>query len=236
MPDSTIGRRCLRLWPWTLTLLTILSACGGQPVQPSQSDAPTRTSTSQRLVVGRSATPTEIDAPGIQVPIGSALAISIGKYNLIITATDWDTIIGSSQVANLVRVKFAPDFNATKTVTRNRFQYLADKISQHYNGTDFEPLSIVSGVSNGTVVDIAALYNASGQTSKITALKVTITNKSSMATVAAGTFYSTRGSAITIPGRTIYFTRLRFSSSSLGPTKNGQISTAVHFRYDQVKL
>lgn len=90
----------------------------------------------------------------------STFSVSIGNYNLIITANDWNTIIGSSHVANLVGVQFAPDFNTTDNTTRNRFQYLADEIFQHYGDTVFEPLSIVAAVSGGDLVDDAALYKA----------------------------------------------------------------------------
>jgi hypothetical protein len=228
-------RRCLQLFPWALTLATAIVACGGQPTGPSRSASPTQTNTSLSLVTGRSAKPTDVDAPGIQVPNGAAFTVSIGNYNLTIAATDWNTIIGSSQVADLVGVQFAPDFNATEDVTRNRFQYLADKISQHYNGVSFEPLSLVSGVSNDAVVDDAALYNPADQVGKLSGLTVTMTNQLSTTTVASGTFYSTPSSAIVIPARTIYFARLTFSSSSLGPSRNNQRVITVNFHFDQFK-
>jgi hypothetical protein len=236
MPDFSKGRKKLGLLPWTLVLIAVLPACGGQSKQPSQSEPSGHGRTSPPLIAGRSAKPTDLDAPGIQIPIGSTLIVSIEKYNLKITGNDWNTIAGSSRVAKLVGMEFAPDFNATKAVTRNRFQYLADEISQHYDGTRFEPLSIVSGASNRAVVDIAGLYNPSARASELTALTVTITNNSSKATVASGTFYSPPNSAIVIPARTVYFARLTFSSSSLGPAVNGQRNTTIHFHYKEVAL
>lgn len=224
--------------PWALPCALILAiaitACDSETVEPTHSASPTQTGTSISLVTGRSAKPAETDAPGIQIPNGSSFSLSIGDYNLTITAADWNTIVGASQVTDLVGVEFAPDFNHTESVTRNRFQYLADEISEHYNGSNFEPLSIVEGVSNGAVVDDAALYNPTDQVGKLSGLTVSITNNLSTTTVASGTFYGTPGSAIVIPARTIYFARLTFSSSSLGATQNGKVSVSVNFHYDQI--
>lgn len=64
-------------------------------------------------------------------------------------------------------------------------------------------------------------------------MTVTIINDSSSATVASETFYGTPGSAIIIPARTIYFARLTFSGTSIGPSHNGMNSYTVHFHYDK---
>ncbi len=232
---SGITARRRRLWhlPGVLLLAAAIASCGGQPSEPTPPASTTQTGTAIPLVSGRSVKPADVKAPGIQMPSGSTFSVSIGNYNLVITANNWNTIVGSSHVANLVGVQFAPDFNNTDNTTRNRFQYLADEIFQHYNNTNFEPLSIVAAVSVGAVVDDAALYNATDQVGKLSGLTVTIINDSSSSTVASEIFYGTPGSAIIIPARTIYFARLTFSSTSIGPSRNRMNSYTVHFHYDK---
>lgn len=212
----------------------VIAACSGQPVQSTASGSPFQSNAPASLVVGRSAKPADITAPGIQMPNGSIFTVSLGKYVLTIKASDWNTIVGTSQVRVLVGVEFAPDWNTKDYTytTRNRFQYLADEISLHYHGTNFEPLSIAPGVSNGVVVEDAALYNPTYEVSKLSGLKVTIINSFVRRVVATGIFYAKPESAIIIPGRTVYFARLIFSSHSLGPAHSGMISITTNFHYD----
>lgn len=233
-----VAMRRRRQWACSCALIVAitLTACESKGAGPTHSASPTQTGTAVSLVTGRAAKPAEIDAPGIQIPSGSSFSLSIGNYTLTVTAADWNTIVDASQVAPLVGVEFAPDFNHTEVVTRNRFQYLADRIFEHYNGSNFEPLSIVEGVSSGAVIDDAALYNPTDQVGKLSGLTVSITNSLSRTTVASGTFYETPSSAIVIPAKTIYFARLTFSSSSLGPSRNGKISVSVNFHYNQIKF
>jgi hypothetical protein len=233
MPGIIARRRRQWYLAGVLLLVAAIANCGGQPSGPTPPPSTKQTGTGVPLVTDRSAKPADVKAPGIQVPSGSTFSVSIGKYNLVITANAWNTIIGSSHVTDLVGVQFDPDFNATDDTTRNRFQYLADEISQHYGNTNFEPLSIVAAVSDGAVVDDAAFYNATDQVGQLSGLTVTITNDVSSATVASETFYGTPGSAIIIPARTIYFTRLTFSSTSIGPSHNGMYSYSTQFRYSK---
>lgn len=183
----------------------------------------------------RSHTQADFSAPGIQMPTGASFSISIGNYNLVITAADWNTIVASSQVESLVGAEFAPDFNSTSIVTRNRFQYLADEISLHYDGQTFEPLSVISAVSGGAVVDDVALYNPTEQVSELSGLTDKIVNLTSMTTVASETFYGSPGTAIVIPARTIYFARLVFSADSIGAAQGKVVHTQSQFHYAQFK-
>jgi hypothetical protein len=233
MPTTTVGRRYLWLLPGYLMLVAIV-ACGGAPGNHPSGGA-TSTSTASPLVTGRSIKPTDTKAPGIQLRSGD-FSFTIGNYNVVITASDWNTITGSSQVANLVGVEFSPNFN-TDASTRNRFQYLADKISLRYRGTNFEPLTIVEGVIDKDLVDIVALYNPTSQVGTLSGLAVTIAAQPSLRTVASATFYATPSSALVIPARTIYFTRLTFPNvASLGSAHNGARSFVTDFHYRQIKF
>lgn len=233
MPEILVRPRSLRYLPGALLLTVSIASCGAQPAGPTAPASTTQTGTATQLVVGRSSKPADVGAPGIQMPSGSTFSVSIGSYNLVIKASDWNTIVSSSQVANLIGVEFAPDFNTTDNTTRNRFQYLADEISQHYTGTHFEPLSIVASVSNSALVDDAALYNATDQVGKLSGLMVTVTNNTSGGIVASGTFYGTPASAVIISARTVYFVRLTFSSASIGPANNGMNNYTVSFHWSQ---
>lgn len=185
------------------------------------------------LVTGRSLKPTEINAPGIQIPESGRFSFSIGHYEVVINGSNWDTIAGASHVTNLVGVEFSLGFNHTGA-TDNRFQYLADEISLHYAGANFEPLTIVEGVANGQLIDIAALYNPASQVKRLLGLKVTISSKPSGAIVASQTFFATSGAAIIFPAHTVYFVRLAFSRfNGLGRAKGGMRHFVTNFYYSK---
>src|SRR6266566_5628067 len=77
--------------------------------------------------------------PGIQISKGS-FSVEVGVATIVLSAANWDTITGRSEVTRLVNVVFDKNVNITAT-TRSRFQYLADLIYQHrING--FDPLGI----------------------------------------------------------------------------------------------
>ena len=218
-----------------LMLGFVLAGCSGKPSGTSGPSptplAPSKNQHSQ-LVTGRSHTLTDIHAAGIQVPPGAVFSLSIGKHQLTITAADWDTIDATSTIDKLVSVMFSPDFNVTDPTTRNRFQYLADRISMDYGGQNFESLSIVPGVSTGQFVDIAALFNPANQLGQLSGLRVDVIAKPSLQTIASQDFYATPHSAITIGARTIYFARLTFTGfSGLAPANNDVRNYTINFRY-----
>jgi hypothetical protein len=183
--------------------VTPVTACSGgtKPPPPIQ--------VGQTLVTGRSISPADIRAPGIQVPESGQFSFSVGRRQIVITSSNWNTIIGASTVVSLVGVMFSNNFN-TIQVTRNRFQYLADLISEYYKFLDFEPLTVVNGISNHQFVDIAALYNPTTQVKKLSGLSVTIVARPSGRPIASEVFFATPASALVIPGQTIYFDRLTF--------------------------
>jgi hypothetical protein len=226
--------RLRKFWSASAVALAALAAgCINQSAQSLPSVSPSQSGGSTPLVTGRAAKPSDVNAPGIQMPKGSTFSLTIADYDLVIKASDWNTIVGASQVLVLVGVEFAPDWNTKDYTytTRNRFQYLADEIARHYHSENFEPLAIAPGVSNGAVVEDVALYNPTSKASRLSGLKVTIINKTSNEAVASATFYNKSGTSIVIPGRTIYFDHLTFSAHSLGVAANGVFSTTTQFHY-----
>lgn len=207
-----------------LMVLVVIAGCSGN-------SSKRRVPTGLGLVVGRSHHLADLHGPGIDMPRGSMMSLSIGKhYELTIKAADWDTIVATSHVRVLVGVEFAPNWNTKDYTytTRNRFQYLANVISQHYDGINFEPLSIAPGISKDHVVEDAALYNPTYKVAKLSGLKITIINRLVNKVEASKTFYS---KPIIIPGRTVYYAHLIFPSHSLGPVRNGVIMTTTNFHY-----
>ena len=141
------------------------------------------------LVYGRAAKQTDIEAPGIQVPPSSHFGLSIGTHELTITANNWNTIVGTSHVAKLVGVTFAPGLTVT-SITHNRFQYLADEIALYDKGANvFDPLSVVPSTSQNKFVDIAALYNPTNHAGRLSGITVTVSDLQSGSTLASWGFF-----------------------------------------------
>ena len=155
----------------------------------------------------------------------------MGSHNVVITGNNWDTITATSRVAENVNIAFGDDFHWTAT-TRNRFQYLADLIAEYNTVDGFEPIGINSGVSKGAFVSIDALYNPLGQARSLTGLTLTVIAYPPRTVVAKSTFYATADSSLLIPGKTIYFVRLTFSSFTLPPPHNGTWNFTNMFHYD----
>ena len=120
-----------------LALTLAVAACsGGGPAgstaRPSQSTAAPM---STALVSGRANSPTDVEAPGVQLRPGKAgFSVQVGSHNIVIAGNDWDTIVATSKVVPNVDIEFASGFNWTAT-TRNRFQYLADLIAKDGHAT-----------------------------------------------------------------------------------------------------
>ena len=184
------------------------------------------------LVSGRASVPNDVSAPGIQIPAGrTGFSVQVGNHEIVITGNDWDTIVASSRVASYVGVEFASGFNWTAT-TRNRFQYLADMIAQDENSKDFDPLTIVTGISDKTATSIVALYNPSTKPGTLTGFHVTLISKPGETLVGTGDFFATADSSMFIPAKTIVFARLTYPVVTQPKPVNGIFQTTTNFHYD----
>lgn len=216
-----------------LALATTLTGCtsAASPASPQRSTSSPASHGPPGFVTGRAASPTDISAPGIQVPPSGQFSVQVGSHNVVITGSNWDTITATSRVAESVNIAFGDNFHWTAT-TRNRFQYLADLIAEYNTVDGFEPIGIESGVSKGAFVSIAALYNPLRQARSLTGLTLTVIAYPPRTVVAKSKFYATADSSLLIPGKTIYFTRLTFSSFTLPPPRNRTRNFTNMFHYD----
>jgi hypothetical protein len=159
-------------------------------------------------VSGRASAPTDIrSTSGIEVE-GKYLELGIGARQLVISADDWNTIIGTSDVPVNIGMMVDPRYNPMD-LTRNRFQYLADRISL-YRVSDFDVLGIVSGLANGHFMATIAIYNPTSQVIRLSHLSVQIIAQPPRVTEASGVFYTANDGGCIIPANTIYFAYLEF--------------------------
>lgn len=187
------------------------------------------------LVTGRAPSPTDTSAPGIQLPHSAQLSVQVGTHNLVITGNNWNTITATSRVAENVSIAFGDDFDWTAT-TRNRFQYLADLIAEYNTVDGFAPMVIDDGVSNGSFVAIAALYDPLKRAGTLTGLIVTVIANPQRTVVAKSAFYATADSSLVIPGKTIYFVRLTFPSFTSPKSHNGSFNYTNLIHWDTFAL
>ncbi len=200
---------------------------------PLPASASGTASTSAALVSGRAGKPTGITAPGIQIPNSTAqFTVHVGSSNVVVTGGDWNTIVATSKVEPDVGVEFTSGFNWNAT-TRNRFQYLADRIAKADSSHDFDPLGVATGITNDSVVTIVALYNTSDHTGTLTGLKLTITAAPGKTLVGTGEFFTTADSSVTIPAKTIMFTRLEVPVVTQPKVVNGSREMTDNFHYDR---
>jgi len=184
------------------------------------------------LVAGRASEPTDIGAPGIQMPANSQLSVGINGKQVLLSGQNWDTITSQSAVARLVSVSYGRDLNHSGT-TDNRFQYLADRIYECFIPSSLpsslDPIDVVQGIDHGRLVAIAALYNPTNTAWKLNGLDIAVsTNKPVRKFIAVGKFISR---SILLPPKTIYFIRLVFSRYRDIPTLHNQIMMTTSFNW-----
>jgi hypothetical protein len=212
-------------------LLAIAAGCThrANPGPNVVSASPGPSGSADGLVRSRAPKPTQQDVPGIQFMTGS-IDVSVNGHDFSIAADDWNTITDASVVAHNVGVSLDPDFHAAAT-TRNRFQYLADRIVP-FAPPEFYPIGIVSAPQAPNFVVIAALINLTGNTYQLSGLHVTVTEEPPTATVATGTFYSAAGASLIVPGNNIYFVRLTLPVLATPPS--GATKTTYSFHWDRL--
>ena len=217
-------------------LALVIAACtsGGSTTgdRPSSSSHPASTTPSTTLVLGRASAPTDVSAPGIQIPGGdSGFTVQVGSHEIAITGNNWDTIVATSRVMSDVEVEFASGFDWTAT-TRNRFQYLADLIARDEDSKDFDPLDIVTGITDKTATSIVALYNPGAHPGTLIGLHVKLISQPKETLVGSGDFFATADSSVFIASKTIIFTRLTYPVMAQPKPVNGTIETTTNFNYD----
>jgi hypothetical protein len=176
-------------------------------------------------VLGRAGKPTDVQAAGIQV-LGKELAFSVDGHQVVITGTDWNTIVGTSKVPSPVGLILDPIYQVSST-TLNRFQYLADWIS-HYPVSKFETVGLDVGKLDGRLATTVGLYNPSSQVVEISQLQLKILWQPPVTTEAAQTFFQVPAtvSGCIIPARTVYIGRFTFARYTPPPKSVAQVSVA----------
>jgi hypothetical protein len=217
-----------------LTAAFAVAACSGKGSTGSTANsAPSvSASTSAALVTGRASTPTDVKAPGIQVPaVNAQFSVQVGSHEIVVTGNDWDTIVAASKVEPNVGVGFVSGFNWNAT-TRNRFQYLADLIASDKSSHDFDPITVATGFKNGNVISIVALYNAGDQAGNLTGLKLTVISGPMRTLVGSAEFFATTDSSLMIPAKTIIFARLYCPVTTQPKAVNGVWEITNNFHWD----
>ena len=164
--------------------------------------AVTQIPTTGSTVIGRAPEPTQIDAPGINIPSGD-LNITIYNNSFEISARDWNTITNTSIVPQDIGVSIDPNVHASQT-TRNRFQYLADRMFPYVKAS-FLPDGIVSVIKGSDDISIIAFINPTADTYELTGLTLSVKKGSPETTISSADFYTTPDTALTLPAKNIYF-------------------------------
>lgn len=169
-------------------------------------------------VSGRAARPVDTDAGGINV-LGKNLEFGgppgSKPESVTISSGDWNTIIATSKVPVDVGLMIDPGINANDLI-RNRFQYLADRISL-MGISKFAELTVISSPEYGAYTATVALYNPTDDVNEISSLGITITSNSPEATIASHTFYGAPHNECLIPAHTVYFAYLTFAHYTTMP-------------------
>jgi hypothetical protein len=204
-----------------------VSGCSSGSHHVAGTSAPTPSAGSS--VVSRAPSPTQTNAPGIQFSKGS-VSVTLYNHTFQIAARDWNTISGTSIVPRDIGVSLDSDFHAAQT-TRNRFQYLADRMVPFITRS-FGAIGIVSVAKGATDVTIVALINPTDNAYQLTGFTETIIKGPPTTTVTSAKFYATTGTALTIPGRNIYFVRL--SAPVVAAPPPNATTTTFNFSWDKL--
>ena len=175
-------------------------------------------------VSGRASAPTDIRAPGLDIT-GGSLQMDVGTRPLAISADDWNTIVGTSKVPVDVGVIVDPRYNPSD-VTRNRFQYLADKISL-CGLSYFRLLGITGNAAGRHFTSTVAIYNATSQVVRLSHLSMQIIAQPPAVTVASKVFYTATHGGCIIPANTMFFAFLQFPNFTPIP----KTATVFHFDF-----
>ena len=206
-----------------LTIFTCASLVGCSEAGKSSARPPAAKSAQfgPVKVSGRAAKPTDVEVGGIDV-VAKDLEFGAGPTSVVISHDDWNTIIATSHVPIDVGLMLDPGYNADDLI-RNRFQYLADRISL-LGISKFTMIGIISSPAYGKYMSTVAIYNPTDQVAQISGLSVRISSSPPNITIANDVFYSESRGGCLIPAHTIYFAYLAFSRFSPMPPTSTSIS------------
>ena len=210
---------------------TSLLGCSGAGQSAAHPRAVRPTEYGPVQVSGRAPRPTSIEAGGIEV-VSRAKEINFnlglhGSDKIVISYDDWNTIIGTSDVPIDVGLMLDPGYNADDTM-RNRFQYLADRISL-FRLSAFNVIGVDGSPAYGKYMATVAIYNPTDQVTKIANLRIRISSQSPNSVIANRAFYDVSHGGCIVPAHTIYFAYLAFAKTSVVP--NG---TSYDLSYDTI--
>jgi hypothetical protein len=210
-------------------MLVVLAGCQGSSSSQSSTPSATPTPTTGAVVIGRAPQPTQTKADGITFSTGY-LNVSLYGHSFNISARDWNTITDSSIVPHDIGVSLDPNIHPSAT-SRNRFQYLADRMLPFIQ-TRFGVIGIVFVPKGSYGITITAFINPTSNTYQMSGFTLGIVKGSPETTVSSATFYNTPGTALIIPGGTIYFAWLTSPMTAKVPAK--ATSTTYNFDWDKL--
>lgn len=196
----------VRLLVCAIISAAVAGCTTGPSGQSSATATPVVIPTTGWNVTGRAPHPTQTDAPGINFTVGE-LNVTVHSNSFNITARDWNTITDESVVPQDIGVSLDPTIHAGQT-TRNRFQYLADRMYPYVGGS-FGAIGIVSIVKGSSDISIVAFINPTSSTYQLSDLTVAVIKGPPETQISTAEFYSTPTTALTIPGKNIYFAWLQ---------------------------
>ncbi|WP_222272874.1 hypothetical protein [Modestobacter marinus] len=174
----------------------------------------------------RASEPTEVDAPGIVFTEGH-LNVTVAGREVTISAEEWNTISRDSRVPHDIGVTLDPDFHAAQP-SRNRFQYLADKLLP-FIPDQFYPLGIIADASEQEVVAVVALFNNTDDTYEVSGLTVKVIQEPPTTVVAEATYYGGADQGLVVPGVNVTFLRLALPAVASSPEQ--AVTTTYDFSW-----
>jgi hypothetical protein len=182
-------------------------------------------------VPGRASGPTDIAVGGIEItsPV-KEINFNFGPHgsgSVVISYSDWNTITGTSDVPTDVGLMLDPGYNANDTI-RQRFQYLADRISL-FGLTAFNVIGVDSSPAYGKYMATVAIFNPTDQVTQISNLRIKISSQSPNVVIASRAFYNVSHGGCIVPAHTIYFAYLAFAKTAAASS-----GISYDFSYDTI--
>jgi len=215
----------------SLVLGTLLSAGGlgwniynsGRPPQ-----APKPAAFDESVVVEkRSSKPTEFAGHPIELKAPGAKFTfqNLAGVRKVMTYADWNTIVATSQVPELVKVAIDPDLNATATMAR-RTQYLADLVGIQDGRVTPTIVRYFINPADKKLVGFLFVVNGLSSRVSIDRLNVKVTDATT-GTVLVDNSFNPAGQAV--PAKTSYFTLVKFD---IAISENLLSNVTTHYGID----
>jgi hypothetical protein len=166
-------------------------------------------------VEGRSASPSDIGAPGIALTNPQAVLefSSLAGIPEKLTFRDLNTIVATSKVPVYVNLALDQNLNIPFTATSlRRLQYVADLIGMQDGNVELGGIGYIRSSSGNEVAAPVFIVNGKSAAVAVTNLEVTVWNENGSKKLLRGDFFSETDS-LSVAAKTSLFTYLIFSKN-----------------------